>query len=201
MLEMMLGGKPAATGGQQLFTTAGTFSFIVPNGVTLLDTYNQGGGGGGGNGNSSTYKGSNGIPGRVGAPAYVNDIPVTPGETLTIVVGAGGALVTAGEATQLLRGSTVLATAPGGAAGANSGSVGSSENNVGVAGTAATTIPGNTTTYTATNKRPGSSGNGGAGYSNGSGKLSATAGIAGGLRLMWGNGRDYPATGVADVKM
>jgi hypothetical protein len=200
MFEMLFTGRKVG-GGQQLFTTAGTFSFVVPAGVTEIDAYNQGGGGGGGNGNSGSYKGASGGSGKVGANGYLNNIPVTPGETLTVIVGAGGAALKAGSATQLLRGDTVLLTVAGGAAGATATGTSSSENNPGTAGTAATLIPGDATTYSAANKRPGSGGNGGAGRNNGGGSLSTGPGVAGGCRIMWGKDRDYPSTGVANVKM
>lgn len=45
-----------------------------------------GGGGGGGSDGSSSYKGHGG-----GALAYANNIAVTPGQTVTVTVGAGGA--------------------------------------------------------------------------------------------------------------
>ncbi|ANH52215.1 minor tail protein [Erwinia phage vB_EamM_Desertfox] len=201
MFEMLFCGKPASVGGQQLFTTAGTFSFVVPAGITELDAYTQGGGGGGGNGNPGVYKGASGGSGKVGANGYLNNISVTPGETLTVIVGAAGAALKAGEATQLLRGSNVLLAVAGGAAGVTATGTSSSENNLGTSGTAAPTIPGNTTTYPAANKRPGSGGNGGAGRYNGGGGIVTGPGIAGGCRLMWGKDRDYPSTGVADVKM
>jgi len=64
----------------QTYTTAGTYSFVVPSGVTSIATVVVGGG----NGSSCQYGGGG------GALSYVNAISVTPGETLTAVVGAGG---------------------------------------------------------------------------------------------------------------
>jgi hypothetical protein len=68
------------------FVQAGTISFTVPEGVYSLSAVGIGGGGGGGLGSISTGGGSGGG----GALAYVNNIPVTPGEVLTLTIAAGG---------------------------------------------------------------------------------------------------------------
>jgi hypothetical protein len=64
-----------------IFTFTGSDqSYVVPSGVTSLEVYMWGAGGGGG------------LSGNGGAGCYVQGIlTVTPGETLTIVVGQGGA--------------------------------------------------------------------------------------------------------------
>jgi len=74
--------------GQQAYTTPGTFNFTVPSYATSISAVAIGAGGGGGgtdggNGNSRAAGGG-------GALSYANNISVTAGETLTIVVGAGG---------------------------------------------------------------------------------------------------------------
>lgn len=108
--------------GQQLFlnenwtshssTNYASFAntFTVPAGVESLSAVLVGGGGGG----NPTWSSAGG---GGGALAWANDIPVTPGETLTIVVGHGGAQSGNGGATILYRGSsagTVLFSAQGG---------------------------------------------------------------------------------------
>lgn len=193
---MLLGSEARVVGGQVMFTAASTFSFVVPTGVNALSAYARGSGGGGGYGNTS-YRGTSGGNGGVGGSAYLNNIPVTPGETLTVIVGAGGGTPGAGAVTQLLRGSTVLLTAVGGAAGYNSSSTGSSENNPGAPGPAAGVIPGATGLGTG-NAAPGSGGNGGKGYGF-SGGLTASKGINGCMRIIWGKNRAFPSTNVADV--
>jgi hypothetical protein len=70
--------------GQQAYTTAGTYTFTVPTGVTEICAVCVGGGGGG---NGGGYGAS---PGYGGNLRYVNSISVTSGESLTVVVGAGG---------------------------------------------------------------------------------------------------------------
>ena len=199
MIESLLcGGGPAVPTGQQNFITAGTFSFVVPNNVTLLSAYLQGAGGGGGAGNSS-YRGTDGGPGAIGKAVYSNDILVTPGETLTIVIGLGGGTPGAGTATQILRSGTVLFTAAGGAAGYNSTSTDTSEKHTGRPGPAAPAVPGLTGVGTG-NSAPGSGGNGGKGYGFNAG-LSASRGINGALRIIWGKNRAFPSTNVADMKV
>lgn len=68
--------------GQQAYTTAGTYSWVAPSGITSVSVVTVGGGGGGGGG---------------GALAYKNNISVTPGASYSVVVGAGG--VSAGGGT------------------------------------------------------------------------------------------------------
>ena len=110
-------GKP----GQLAFTTAGKSSWVVPSGVTKIAVVVIGGGGGG-------WGGADVAGGGGGGLAYVNNLVVTPGETLAITVGAGGVggydgLVpsagdvpgTAGAQSSLARGAAVLLFAAGGA--------------------------------------------------------------------------------------
>jgi hypothetical protein len=71
------------------YTTAGTYTFIVPSGVTTLSEVVCISGGGSGNKDSSGD--DHGGGGGGGSYAYDNDVSVTPGATLTIQVGSGGA--------------------------------------------------------------------------------------------------------------
>ena len=73
------------TQGQQEFTTPGTYTFVVPANVQSISMVAVGGGGGG------AQNVDDGGGGGGGALAYSNDVSVTPGETLTVVVGQGGA--------------------------------------------------------------------------------------------------------------
>ncbi len=96
---------------QQEFPTPGTYSFVVPAGVTAISAVAIGGGGGGA---SNVNDGGGGGGGGL---QYRNDIPVTPGETLTVVVGAGGAPGTnagTGGPSGIYRSGTQLVYATGG---------------------------------------------------------------------------------------
>lgn len=113
--------------GQELITNAGTTSWVVPEGVTSISVVcvGAGGGGGGGEDNDETGGGGGG-----GALAYVNNISVTPGETLTSIVGAGGngggggGNGGVGGPTSLQRSGTNLASAGGGSGGQHRGNGG-----------------------------------------------------------------------------
>jgi len=88
---------PAGLGGYQHVTTynsAGTYPFLVPNGVTVLFVQvwgAAGGGGGGGAKNAGSVSVSGGGGGGGGAGGFAFGlVPVTPGLTYSIVVGKGG---------------------------------------------------------------------------------------------------------------
>jgi hypothetical protein len=72
--------------GQAQFTNPGTFIWQAPVGVTSVSAVCIGGGGGGSSGN-----GSGGAGGGGGGLRWRNNIPVTPGQSYTVVVGSGGA--------------------------------------------------------------------------------------------------------------
>lgn len=84
----------AAAHGKQLFTSSGTF--VVPTGVTSVKVTCVGGAGGGGGG-VVYYTGGTG---GTGATGYVDTsvITVTPGQSIAITIGAGGALGERGSA-------------------------------------------------------------------------------------------------------
>lgn len=74
---------PTLVYGQQAFTSPGTYSWIAPADVYQISAVCIGGGAGGGGG----YAGGGGA----GGLGWKNAIPVTPGQSYTVVVGAGGA--------------------------------------------------------------------------------------------------------------
>jgi hypothetical protein len=84
--------------GSQPFTTAGTYSWIAPSGVTSVSVICVGGGGGGtnGGGTGSAY----GRGGGGGELRYKNNITVIPGTSYAVVVGdvgiGGAASITSG---------------------------------------------------------------------------------------------------------
>ena len=81
------------TGGARTYTAPGVQTYTVPSGVTSMVILVVGGGGGGGLGVAASgyclAKGGGG--GGGGQVVYNTSYPVTPGETLTLTVGAGGA--------------------------------------------------------------------------------------------------------------
>ena len=102
-----------------VWSSAGTYSWTVPDGVYRVRAIVTGGGGGGGGSNSLDYTGAGG---GAGATAFAV-FDVTPGESLTITVGAGGAGGSStvsggsGQASRIMRASTVLVEAAPGAGG------------------------------------------------------------------------------------
>ena len=122
--------------GSQDYTSSQTVDFVVPPGVSTLNytVYGAGGGSGACNNNGDAWVGGGGGAGG----KTTGSISVTPGETLSIVVGLKGygasyrfnsnysynpnnstlGTGTAGAASQIKRGGTALVTANGGGAGA-----------------------------------------------------------------------------------
>ena len=78
--------------GQQSFTSAGSYNWTAPSDVNSVSVVCVGGGGGTSHGNSSGGGGGGGL-------AYRNAIPVTPGQSYPIVVGAAGAALNSGNYT------------------------------------------------------------------------------------------------------
>lgn len=78
-------GGVNSSSGSEIFNTAGTQTYTVPAGVTSIIVKTWGGGGGGGGGGTSGNGGNGG-----GGGYSQSTIAVTPGESLTVGVGAGG---------------------------------------------------------------------------------------------------------------
>ena len=76
---------PATT----IYSVAGVYNYVVPDGVSTLKVTVVGAGGGGGGfyGNGDTHAGGPGGSGGKWVDQYIN---VVAGETLTVTVGAGG---------------------------------------------------------------------------------------------------------------
>lgn len=73
--------------GQQEYTSAGTYSWIAPSGVTSVSVVVVGGGGAGGTYYNSQTPANGGGGGGL---SYINSYTVVPGNSYTVVVGAGG---------------------------------------------------------------------------------------------------------------
>ena len=187
--------------GQQAYTSPGTFTFTVPDGCTSISAVAIGAGGGGAGGDGGRVQANTG--GGGGALCY-GTIAVTAGESLTIVVGTGGAAGNGNDGSNggnstISRGVTALLTAGGGQGGPErsipSGPGGtytidasvtnSGGGNGGAGGAGSDTVSG------------GSGGGGAGGYSGAGGTggpytgSGATAGAGGG----GGGGSGYPGTG------
>jgi hypothetical protein len=83
-----------ASAGQQEYTTPGTYSWIAPAGLTSVSVVCVGGGGGG-----VSADGAGGNGGSGGGLGWKNNITVVPGQSYTVVVGAGGTRITGGTGT------------------------------------------------------------------------------------------------------
>lgn len=162
------------------YTTPGTYSWTAPAGITSVSVIAVGGGGAGG---AAFWSGGGGGGGGLG---WKNNIPVTPGQSYTVVVGAGGVAVTAAAGGQGTAGgnsffiNTSTVAGLGGAAGAGS----SSNDNLVYAGGTGGTYVGD------------GGGNGGNGGSS-SGDTAGGGGGAGGYSEAGGNGGagSYSGTG------
>ncbi len=193
--------------GQQAYTTAGSFTFTVPNGCTSISAVCVGGGGGGGGGESGR---DDGVSGGAGGALCYGTIPVTPGESLTIVVGSGGTgggsanNGNAGGTTSIARGVTNLITAVGGGGGqarstatVNGGtrSVDASVTNSG-GGNGGNSGGNSTDTGSGGGGAGGYSGNGGAGGTTGNGSAGAGGGGGGGGATSSGQGYGGGGVGI-----
>ena len=118
--------------GTQLYTSAGSYTWTVPDGISKVLVTASAGGGGGGYGCRTTsrdgYFEYGGYGGR-GANCYKYEIAVTAGEEISIVIGNGGGPASAGGATSF--GDKL--TLSGGGAGGNSRGEGHPGANAGAA--------------------------------------------------------------------
>jgi hypothetical protein len=116
------GVVPVTPVGQVAYTTAGTYSWVAPSGVTSVSIVTVGAGGNGSQGYKytiseccATYcRSIAGAGGRGGALAYTNNATVVPGQSYTLNVPAEGASTPADFITA---GATVVVRARSGAGG------------------------------------------------------------------------------------
>ena len=189
---------------QVLFTTTGTQNWTVPVGIYEISAVCVGAGGGGGGGESGRDEGVSG--GAGGGLAY-GTIAVTPGEILTIVVGAGGnggasqSSGSAGGASTISRGATVLLSGGGGGAGQERSTAtvtgGASTGTARTGGGAGGNSGGNSTdTGSGGGGAGGYSAAGGAGGTTGAGSSSTGGGGGGGGATNSGQGYGGGGVGV-----
>jgi len=181
---MMAAAGQSVEPGQAEFTSAGTYAWTAPNGVSSVSVLCVGGGAGGRyitlpTGRYLTYGGAG------GDLVYSNSVAVIPGNTYTVVVGAGGLQQTGSSGTvavysgkdSTFNGTTVVA-AGGSSISSSSGGVVRSGGNGGAAWTddfGATPVPGS-----GGGGAGGYSGNGGTGGSGGVGSSGSGGGGGGG---------------------
>ena len=118
--------------GQQLYSSPGSYSWTAPAGVTSVSAVVIGGGGGG-------AKAHDGNGGGCGALSYLTSYTVTPGNSYTVYVGAGGTATTnstgnAGNGSRFVNASTLYAGGGLAGPGSNSGPVGRTSGRVGDGG-------------------------------------------------------------------
>ena len=177
------GGSFAAGGaagpiapGEAAFLNAGTYSWTVPDGVWKVHVAAVGGGGGGQNSWANPAGAGAGL-------GWKNDILVTPGSTVQVVVGSGGGNASNGGTSYFVDTSTVAGYGGGSASGGTGGpnQNGRGGGYVGDGGGAG----GNATDWSGGGGAAGYSGQGGNVGSNGNG-----GGAAGGngYSSTWGSG-------------
>jgi|GEM_PF-4944879 len=80
-----------APSGSAVFAAPGTYSFVVPAGVTRLTRIDvTGGGGGTGQPSANSAEGYNRAGAGGGGYRYATNVTVAPGDIITVIVGAGG---------------------------------------------------------------------------------------------------------------
>ena len=205
---------PVPQGGQQEYTSSGVYSFVPPAGVTSVCVVCVGGGGGGmfyNNSNSGyTYSMNGGSGGGLG---WKNNIPVVPGTSYLVAVGAGGSTGFYSTSSQNGQNSYFINVAtvsggygvagrynsskPGGTFSGDGGGMGGAVNNTsssgqgpcGGSGAGGYTGNGGSTTNTSSNA--GSGGGGGGGNGIGSTKVSGGGGGVG----IYGQGANGTSAG------
>ena len=177
----VVGGGDSVASGKSTYTSAGSSTFVVPAGVTSITVKAWGGGGAGGNG--VTFGNAGGAGGGGGFVQAA--VSVTPGESLTVLVGNGGTRNTAsgnggngGGYSAIQRSSTFLVQAGGGGAGGGSsggagGAGGAGGGGNGTASTIASGAGGGTSSAGGT---AGGAGNGGAAGNSGAANQGGDAG-------------------------
>jgi hypothetical protein len=190
-------GDTYGTTDQVSYTTPGTYLWICPAGVTSVSVVCVGAGGGSAAADINTNMGGGGG----GALAYANNVSVTPGNTYTVVVGAGGSTSAGGFSS--FNSTTCKANGGNSSTDGTGAAGGTVANGTGFAGGAG----GNgVTNFTSVNEGAGGgggaggySGVGGAGGQNGQNSgagFGGSGGAGGGGGAHGGNGRGKGGGGV-----
>ena len=98
--------KSIVNAGEVLFDTIGSRSWPVPEGITSMCAVMVGGGGG-------AYNAGYYSSGAGGGLGYKNHIPVSPGDTVSVTVGAGGGVNSAGATSSITVNATTYSAGGG----------------------------------------------------------------------------------------
>lgn len=210
---------PMVQGGQTAYSIPGTVEWTVPEGVTeisvvLVSAGEQG----------TTQAAAAVAAGRGGGVRWKNNIPVVAGEIYTLVIGSGGTAASVPAATARLGQTDYATSAFGLTVGLTAAEstpiadgVGGGDGRGGQSGTNNTFFGGNSATFVSSagvsasagisllnvvmardGNNGGNCGGGGVAVGTSSGSRPCGKGGDGGIRIMWGNGRAYPSTQIAD---
>ena len=193
------GGGDGNTGAEPAiqWSIPGTYLFPVPRGVTSIRAQGVGGGGSGGGGGAYGNGG-----GGSGGYLDTTSVAVSPGQTITVVVGRGGTSGNGGDTviqfpsrTFILGGGKQASAYTGGDGGSPNGSQGNQGQNGDspnwTSGSGASSpygAGGDGTTVSNKSQSPGNGGTGaggGGGWSNSSGTVNGGLGGAGFVRFEW----------------
>jgi hypothetical protein len=192
--DIQIGTNMVVIAGQIAYTTPGSYNWTVPNGLLNVSAVVVGGGGATYTGASNMSYGACGAGG--GGLAYGN-ISVTPGETLTITVGAGGVAqnnsgtATAGGNSTIERADATILLLGGGGEAGDLNVLPSPSKAGGISGGTARLGGGNggASGSVTSDSAPGGGGGGAGGYSGNGGKGSDSfSGLAGGSGSGGGGG-------------
>jgi hypothetical protein len=137
-----------------VYPTAGTYSLVIPTGIVSIEVEAIGSGGVG-----AVVTSGGSCFGGGGGERRLHRIAVTPGETITLIVGAAAIAWSLGGATLVKRGATVLTQAnPGAIGGAGgTGGTGGYGDPGGVGGWLDTSVAGGVWSYVPNGSAAGSS--------------------------------------------
>ena len=115
--------KPTATftSATYIFNSPGTYQVWVPAGGSLLSIEQMVGAGGGGGYASETENGWSGGSGGSGGYRASENYTITPRQTITVVIGAGGGALGAGGNTTVYTANATITCTGGGPGGGNIG--------------------------------------------------------------------------------
>ncbi len=181
MLLLLAGWAPVIGQSSETFTSPGSTTFTVPDGVTQITVQVWGAGGAGGAGTQQGQTRRSGGGGGGGAYQF-QTYAVTPGQVINITIGAGGSTsAAAGGNSQISFGATTL-IANGGTGGSNATGGGGGSNGAGGAGGTGGTYNGGSGASGVADNGGGGGGSAGTGANgnNGSGISGGTAVTGGG---------------------